>query len=127
MTITSNQVVPPIDITGGEQRPGLSDVAWAERAYHQDWSNPATEQREKSRRTPWRLGVLVTTLAVVLAMAGLVLTMRYEGSSSPTVVHPSHSSQTVTDPQPAAGPSLFTPPLVGTLPTLPQTVITPGH
>ena len=34
MTITSNQVFPRLDKPDLDQRPGSSDVTWAERAYH---------------------------------------------------------------------------------------------
>jgi hypothetical protein len=125
MTITSNQVFPRLDISGDEQSPGSSDVAWAERAYRDERRADVKERRGMSRLLRRRLRILLTALAA-LAIAGVIITMRYEGSASLPVAHPSGSSQAVTVLQPAAGWSILAPPpLLRTLPTLPQTIITP--
>jgi hypothetical protein len=45
MTLTSNQVSPIVDKPDIDQRPGTSDIAWAERAYHHQRREPANELR----------------------------------------------------------------------------------
>jgi hypothetical protein len=125
MTITSNQVRPTVNTSGHDQRPGSSDVAWAESAYHHERRVPVKNERRASRLVRRRLRILVTALAA-LAIAGVIVTMRYEGAASSPVVHPSSSSQTVTILQPTDRWSTFAPPaLLRMLPTLPQTIITP--
>jgi hypothetical protein len=127
MTITSNHVFSPTTTSTDEQRPGSSDVAWAERAYRHERRVPVKNRRRISRLLRRRLRILVTALAA-LAIAGVIITMRYEGAVPSPVVHPSSASQAVTILQPADGWSIFTPsPLLRAWPTLPQTIITTGR
>jgi hypothetical protein len=127
MTITSNPIVPRIDEYDDDQRPGSSDVAWAERAYRREDKEPANERRRVPRSFRRRLRVLLAIFILVLAMSGLVLVMRYSGAaSSPVTNHPT-SSQPVTVPHPTAGTTSLssTAPLLRVFPSLPPTFITP--
>jgi hypothetical protein len=127
MTITSNPVAPRVDVYDNDQRPGSSDVAWAERAYRREEKRQANDRRtvlpRLSRR---RLRVLLAIFVLVLAMTGLVLVMRYSGAaSSPATTHPT-SSLTVTVPQPTVGGRSLSPtPFIRTVPSLPPTFIIP--
>lgn len=122
MTITGNHVSPAIEEPDLDHGPGSSDVTWAERAYHQQRREPGNERRTvpRARRRRLRLRTLVAVLAVVLLTAGLVVAMRYEGSSPSPVVHGPASSQTATAPQPVTGQLHFTltPPLLHLSPSL---------
>jgi hypothetical protein len=127
VTITSNQVSPPVDKLNVDQRPGSSDITWAERAYHhqrREWSNERRRVPLVSRR---RTRILVATLAIVLMMAGLVVAMRYEGSSPSPVVHRPTSSQTATATHATSVPSPFTltSSLLRPFPSLPPTIDAP--
>ncbi len=127
MTITSNQVSPAIDKPDVDQRPGSSDISWAERAYHDRRREPANERRKVPCARRRRLRILVTALAIILVMAGLVVTMRYEGSSPLPVVDRPTSSQTATATQATTARSPFTlmPTLLRPFSSLPQTIDTP--
>ena len=103
MTITSHQVSPAVEGADIDRRPGSSDITWAERAYHHQRSEPANERRRVPRAGRRRLRVRVALLAVVFLMAGLVVAMRYEGSSASSVVHRPTSSQTTRATQSVAG------------------------
>jgi len=69
----------------------------------------------------------VASLAIVFMMTGLVVALRYEGSSPAPVVRQPTSSQTATAPQRATGQLHFTltPSLPRLFPPLPSTVDTP--
>jgi hypothetical protein len=124
VTITSNQVSPPLDNPDADQRPGSSDIEWAERAYHHQEREPSKERR-RVRRSRRRLRNLIAALAIVFLTAGLVVVMRYEGSPPP-VLSPT-SSHVATTPHASIAPSplTLTPPLLGPLATLPQVSLTP--
>jgi hypothetical protein len=122
MTVTSDQMTAPaLDKT--DQRPGSSDVAWAERAYHHQQREPRHERRSTHRR--WR--VLVATLAIVLLTAGLVVAMRIQGAAPSPVVHSPTSSQTTTAPGATTAGASFgqTPTLLRPFPSLFPTITTP--
>jgi hypothetical protein len=120
MTLTSNQVSPIVDKPGVDQRPGTSDIAWAERAYRHQRKEPANERPKVPRSRRRRLRILVATITIVVLMVGLVVAIRYAGSSPVPVTHQPTSSQTVTGPQPTTvtSPFTLTPPLVRPFPTL---------
>ena len=127
VTITSNQVSPVVDKPDVEQRPGSSDIAWAERAYHHRRKEPANEHRRASRARPPRLRIVVATLAVICLMAGLIVATRFVGSSPSPVVQRSTSSQTAAAPQSTTSRSSFTltPPPLSPFPSLSPTIDTP--
>ena len=120
MTITSDQV--SIDQPDVDQRPGSSDIAWAERAYHHQRREPTNEHRRAPRGRRRRLRILVATFAVVL-MAGLIVMMRYGGTSVSPVIHQPISSQPATTLQATAAVSPFTvtPPSIRPFLSLPST------
>jgi hypothetical protein len=64
VTITSDQISPPIDKPDVDQRPGSSDVGWAERAFHREHKDSAKEPSRVPRARGGRLRILVTTLAI---------------------------------------------------------------
>jgi hypothetical protein len=70
VTITSHQVSPSVDKPDVDQRPGSSDITWAERAYHHQRREPTNERRRVPRTRRRRLRILVATLAIVILMAG---------------------------------------------------------
>jgi len=115
MTITSNHVAAPVEESEVDRRPGSSDVEWAERAYHQRQREPVNQRRTWPRMRKHGLSRVIATFAVVLGLAGLVVAMRYEGSSSSPVVQQPAPSQPVTATPGASAPSPFTakPPLLG--------------
>jgi hypothetical protein len=126
MTVTSDQMTtPPLDKT--DQRPGSSDVAWAERAYHHQQREPRHERRSTFRQLGRRWRVLVATLAIVLLTAGLVVAMRVQGAAPSPVVHSPTSSQTTTAPGATTAGSPFgqTPTLLRPFPPLFPTITTP--
>jgi hypothetical protein len=126
MTMTSNQASAPIDTPDLDQRPGSSDIAWAERAYLHQEREQASERRRVPRAPKRRLRMLVAALVIVVGMAGLVVAMRYVGSSpSPIVTQPT-SSQTATAPQSttALSPFTLTSPLRRPFPFLHSTIET---
>jgi hypothetical protein len=129
MTITSNPASPLIEELDVDQRPGSSDVAWAERAYHHQRQEAPGERRRTGRVLRRRLRVVIATLALVILMIGLVVTMRYSGSSPSPVTHRSTSSQTVTAPRSttAGSPFTLTTPLLRPFPSLPPTIDIPRH
>ena len=107
MTMTSSHESPAIDKPGVDQRPGSSDVAWAERAYHHHERELSDERRRVPGASRRRLRILIATLATVILMAGLVVAMRSQGASpSPVVTQPT-SSQTATARQPTTVRSPF--------------------
>jgi hypothetical protein len=118
VTITSNQVSQSIDEHGVDQRPGSSDVTWAERAYNQQRESANEPRVSRPRRH--RLRILVATLALVCLMAGLIIAMRAQGASpSPVVTQPT-SSQAATAPQPTTvlSPFKLWPQLINPSPSL---------
>jgi hypothetical protein len=77
-----------------DQRPGSSDVTWAESAYDHQESERSDESHRLPRASRPRLRILIATLAIVILMAGLVVAMRSQSPSpSPVVTQPT-SSQT---------------------------------
>jgi hypothetical protein len=126
VTITSFHVSPSVEETDVDQRPGSSDITWAERAYHHQRREPANERRRVPRSGRRRWQIRVALLAVVFLMAGLVVAMRYEGSSPSSAVHRPTSSQTTRARQPVAGPLHFTlTPLLRPFPSLLPPIDTP--
>ena len=126
MTIASHQISPFLEETDVDQRPGSSDITWAQRAYRHQRSEPANERRRVPRAGRRRLRIRVALLAVVSLMAGLVVAIRYEGSSPSSVAHRPTSSQTATITQPVAGQLHFTPtPLLRPFPSLLPPIDTP--
>lgn len=129
MTITSNQLSFATDTADVDRRPGSSDIAWAEHAYRSQRMEPSNERRRMPGARGRRLRILVVTLAGVLLMAGLVVAMRYEGSSPAFVVQRPTSTQVATAPQQSTARSFlpFTPPLLRPFPSLPPTFNTPNR
>ena len=127
MTITSNQVSPSVDQPDVDRRPGSSDITWAEEAYHHQRREPANTRRGVPRVRQRRRRILVGALAIVFLMAGLVVAMRFEGSSPSPVVHRPTSSQTATAPSPVTGQLRFTqtPQFLRPFLSLPPTIDTP--
>ena len=127
MTLTSNQVSPIVDKPDIDQRPGTSDIAWAERAYHHQRREPANEHPKVPLALRRRLRRLVAAFIVVLLMVGLVVAMRSQGSSQSPVLHRPTSSQTAAAPQSrtALSPFTLTPPVLRLFPSLPPTIDTP--
>ena len=127
MTITSNQAAPSVEELDVDERPGSSDITWAERAYHHQRREQANERRQVplARRRRWR--IFLSALAIAFLLAGMVVAMRYEGSSPSPVVHQPTSSQTATTTQPVTGQQHFTltPPLLPRFPSLLPTIDTP--
>ena len=127
MTITADQVSLPLDKPDVDQRPGSSDVAWAERAYHHEHREATNERRRASRagRRRWRTPRIA--LAVLFLTTGLVLVMRYQGSAPASVTHPATSSQTVIDPPTtiARSPFTLTAPMISPLLPLSSTINAP--
>jgi hypothetical protein len=126
MTLTTHRVSPIVDKPGVDQRPGTSDIAWAERAYHHQRKEPSNQRRKGPRSPRHRLRILAGTITIVALMVGLVVAMRYTGSSPAPVTHQPTSSQTVTGLQPTTvtSPFTLTPPLVRPFPTLTPTIDT---
>lgn len=123
MTITSQQVSLTIDQPDVDQRPGSSDIAWAERAYHHHRIEPVNRRRRLPRAgRRRRMRLLVATL--ILLMSGLIVTMRYEGSPAATVPELQTTWPAATAPQPTADSWAFTlsPPLLRPFPSLSPTV-----
>ena len=129
MTITSNQTSPPLDKPDVDQRPGSSDITWAERAYHHQRRERTDERRKvpRSSMRVWRIPVVA--LGIILVIAGLVVAMRYEGSSASSVVQRPTASQTATATQPVTGqqPFTLTPPLLRSFPSLSPTIDAPNR
>jgi hypothetical protein len=114
MTITADQVSLPLNMPGIDKRPGSSDVAWAERAYHHEPREGSNERRSVPRAGRRRLRTLVVALAVLFLTAGLVVVMRYQGSAPAPVSHRPASSQTVTAPR---SPFTLTPTFLNPFPS----------
>jgi hypothetical protein len=108
MTIATDQVSLPLDKPDVDNRPGSSDVTWAERAYYHDQPKPASERRRGHYADRHRLRMLVAALVVLFLMAGLIVVLRYQGSAPAPVTRPPTSSQTVTAPRTAIARSPFT-------------------
>ncbi len=53
MTVTADHVSPPLGNSKVDQRPGSTDVTWAERAYHNEprKSAAANERRQYTKPT----------------------------------------------------------------------------
>jgi hypothetical protein len=128
VTMTSNQVSPAVDKPDVDQRPGSSDIAWAERAYHHQEREHAGGRRRVLRPSRRRSRLLTAMFATVLLMAGLVVAMRYVGSAPSPVQRPT-SSQAVHAASSATSPSPFTlvPSLERPFPPLPLTINTPAR
>jgi uncharacterized membrane protein YdfJ with MMPL/SSD domain len=129
MTITSNQISPQLDKPDADQRPGSSDITWAERAYLQQRRERANERRTVPRASRRRWRILVAALGIILVAAGLVVAMRYEGSSASSVVPRPTTSQTATATQPVTGqlPVTLTPPQLRPFPSLSPTIDAPNR
>ena len=126
MTITEHQVFPSVDEPGIDQRPGSTDITWTDGAYHHQRRQPANERRRTRRALRRRTRILGATLAIVLLVTGLVVAMRFEGSSAPLVVHRPTSSQTATATRPVTGQLHFSlaPTLLRPFPSLFPTIDT---
>ena len=70
MTITADQVSLPIDKPDVDQRPGSSDVAWAERAYHHEQREATNERRRAPRVGRRRSRTLLIALAALFSRQG---------------------------------------------------------
>jgi len=127
VTMTSNPLSRPLDKPDVDQRPGSSDITWAERVYRHQWRERSNERRRVPRSSRRRIQILVAALAILLVMAGLVVAMRYEGSSPSPVVYRPTSSQTATATHETTtkSPYTLTRPLLGPFPSLPQIIDTP--
>jgi hypothetical protein len=125
MTLTSNPVSPMLDKPDVDQRPGTSDIAWAEHAYQQR-REPAHEHPKVPRVLRRRLRPLVAALTIVVLIVGLVVAVRYVGSSPAPVVHRPTSSNTGASPQSTfLPPFTLTPPVLRPFPSLPPTIDMP--
>jgi len=126
VTITEHQVSPSVDEPDVDQRPGSSDITWADRAYQHQQKEPASDRRRMRRALRRRTRILGATLAIVLLVTGLVVAMRFEGSSAPLVVHRPTSSQTATATRPVTGQLHFSlaPTLLRPFPSLFPTIDT---
>jgi hypothetical protein len=124
MTITSNEVTPRMPDV--DQYPGSTDMAWAERAYHYQERKRSRERRRAPRASRRRLRILVAALTIVV-MVGLVVAMRYVGSSPSSVAYQPTTAQTATGPHSAStlSPLTFTPPPLRPAPFVPLTIHTP--
>lgn len=120
MTITSNLASPPLDEPDVDQRPGSSGITWAELAYHHPRREPSNERRRVPRASRRGTRILVVALAIFIVMAGLVVAMRYEGSSPSPVVNRPTSSQAANHETTARSPFTLTPPLLRPFPSLPS-------
>ena len=127
MTITADQVFLPLDNPDVDQRPGSSDVAWAERAYHHEQREATNERRRASRAGRRRSRTLLMALAALFLTTGLVFVMRYQGSAPASVTHPATSSQTVIAPPTtiARSPFTLTPPMISPFLPLSSTINAP--
>jgi hypothetical protein len=86
MTMTSNQQMLPLtDECHEDQRPGLSEVEWAERPYSHGLTDRVNMHRSAPRphRQRWRMLVV---LAMILAAAGLVVASDHSTSKCWPVV-----------------------------------------
>lgn len=120
MTITSNHESPLLEEPDVDQRPGSSGVTWAELAYNHQRRAPSNERPRVARGSRRRTRILVVALAIFLVIAGLVVAMRYEGSSPSPVVNRPPSSQTANHETTARLPFTLTPPLLRPFPSLPR-------
>jgi hypothetical protein len=123
VTITSNHVFPPLEKPDVDQRRGSSDIAWAERAYHHQPGELPDERRRVPATTRGRpLRILVTTLAIVAVIVGLVVAIRLVGSSPSPVAHRTLPGTSAPAPTTDLSPFTLTPQLLRPFPSL-----TPAH
>jgi hypothetical protein len=123
MTTRADHVSLPLEDTDIDQRPGSSDVSWAERAYKHEERQPASERRSRHRPSRRQLRVLLAAL-VLFVTVGLVVIMRYQGAAPAPIAHRPTPSQTVATPRPTItrSPFTLTQPIGSPFPSLSPTI-----
>jgi len=129
MTMMSDRTFSPIDRPDIDQRPGTSDIKWAERAYHYEPSAEAATHlslRRVAGRVHNRLRALIVALVVVLLMVGLGLGIGLGSSSAPTVRRPAPTQTVTAAKSPGTGLHMtLGSPLLRPFPSLLPTLVTP--